>query len=129
MPAGTSTYLDAHPGSRFTLGPSSTALPAGTVIAGADPYERAVSLADRFWPGSFATVGFAGGEAFPDGLTGDAHIVRQGGPLLLVKTLEIPQPLITYLMANQVTIATGFVYGGTTRIPDTIKNALLAAFM
>lgn len=61
LPDVTNTYLTGHTGTRFTLGLSSTAFAAGTAIAGADPYERSVSLANQFWPGSSAMVGIASG--------------------------------------------------------------------
>lgn len=124
LPASTSAYLTSHPGARFTLGPSSTAFPAGTVIPGADPFDRSVALANQFWPGSFPTVGVASGEAFPDGLTGGAHIARIGGPLFLVTSGATPPPVEAYLNANHITINGAFVYGGSVRITDSVVAGL-----
>jgi hypothetical protein len=127
MPSSTSAYLTAHPGTQFTLGASGTALPSGTVIAGADPYARSVSLATQFWSGSFATVGFASGEAFPDGLTGGAQIAHIGGPLFLVTAATAPSVVTDYLAANNIALNNGFVYGGSARISDAVVAALQAA--
>ena len=124
LPAATNDYLTAHPGSRFTLGPSSTAFPGGTAIAGANAFDRSATLATQFWPTPSPVVGVASGEEFPDGLTGGAHIARQGGPLFLVTTSVVPASVDAYLEANRVAISAGFLYGGPARINDVVLATL-----
>ena len=126
LPPPTSAYLNAHPGSRFTFGPSSTAFPGGTAITGSNPFERSAAAAAQFWPTPAPTVGVASGEEFPDGLTGGAHIAKLGGPLLLVTTSVVPAAVDAYLEANRVAIDAGFLYGGPVRINDVVLGTLQA---
>jgi hypothetical protein len=122
MPAITNAYLTGHPGTRYTLGASATALPSGTVVAGVDPYERSVSLATLFWPTPSTAVGIASGEAFPDGLSGGAHIAHSGAPLLLVTSTTVPPSVSAYLTSIHANVI--WVYGGTSRISDAVVLAL-----
>ena len=67
------------------------AAPQATPIVGADRYQTAVMAAQRFFTNPTA-VGIASGVAFPDGLTGGAHIGKLGGPLLLTDPNALPGP-------------------------------------
>ena len=94
MPAFTQQYLASRTGATiFALGGPAAAAggaPAANQIVGADRYATAVMTAQRFFPNPTA-IGIASGEAFPDGLTGGAHIGKIGGPLLLTAQLAAGQ--------------------------------------
>ncbi len=53
-------------------------------------------VAQRFFANPTA-VGLASGVAFPDGLTGGAHIGKLGGPLLLTDPATLPGNVQQYL--------------------------------
>jgi hypothetical protein len=71
-----------------------------------------------------ATAFVATGENFPDGLSGGAHIGRSGDPLLLVTADTVPSSTSGYLADHKTTIASGFVYGGTSVVSDAVLNGV-----
>ncbi|GAC1535706.1 MAG: hypothetical protein NVS3B12_17940 [Acidimicrobiales bacterium] len=127
--ADTAAYLNAHPGSKTTAvgGPAATADPSATPIVGADRYATSVMVAQAFFNGP-ATLGFASGVAFPDALSGGAHVGSLGGPMLLVPPCgNLPAPLTNYLGSVKNAVTNGFLYGGSRAVGDDVLAALDAA--
>ena len=87
--------------------------------SGADRYDTAVMAAQRFFTNPTA-VGIASGVAFPDGLTGGAHIGKLGGPLVLTDPNALPGNVQTYLTSIKATLTQLFVYGGSDGSLDTV---------
>ncbi|MGQ0616920.1 MAG: DUF4394 domain-containing protein [Acidimicrobiia bacterium] len=133
LPAATNSYLLANPAStRFALGgQAAAAAPAATALAGADRFETSVLVAEEFFPGDGepAVAGFASGRAFPDGLSGGAHIASAAspGPLLLTEPASVPAPVLEYLETKKAQIGNGFLYGGINAVQDVTLAALKAA--
>lgn len=125
LPAPTAAYLNSRPTTtRFALGKAAPAAPTATAIVGADRYETARLVAETFFGAAYTTVGFASGESMADGLTGGAHIARLGGPLLLVRTNDVPSGVTSYLAARRGTLTGGFLYGGTVAVTEAVRLAL-----
>jgi autotransporter-associated beta strand protein len=128
MPAFTSQYLATRTGvTQYALGgPAAAAAPGAIPIVGSDRYATSVGVAQRFFTNPTA-VGVASGVAFPDGLTGGAHIGKLGGPLLLTDPAALPGNVQTYLQSIKVTLTQLFVYGGTAAIATPVVTSINAA--
>jgi autotransporter-associated beta strand protein len=128
MPAFTQQYLSTRSGAvLFAMGgPAAGAAPQATPIVGADRYATSVMAAQRFFTNPTA-VGIASGVAFPDGLTGGAHIGKLGGPLLLTDPNALPGNVQTYLQSIKATITQLFVYGGSTAVATPVVTSINAA--
>ena len=130
MPAFTSEYLTTRAGATiFALGgpaASTGAAPAANQIVGADRYGTAVGVAQRFFPNPTA-IGVASGEAFPDGLTGGAHIGKIGGPLLLTAQASLPGNVQTYLQSVKATVNQLFIYGGEAAVSTQVVTQINTA--
>jgi hypothetical protein len=124
----TAAYLLTHPGgTRYALGgPAAAADPAATPIVGADRYDTAALVAQRFFAEP-AAVGLVSGERFPDGLAGGAHIAASDAPLLLVKPTALPNSTESWLRDNAQTITSGYLYGGPATTTDAVLIAASAA--
>jgi YVTN family beta-propeller protein len=97
LPAETSAYLAAHPGSVFAIGgPAAKADPSATAVFGSDRFETAVDVAMKFFSGPTA-VGVATGLSFPDALSGGALLGHVGAPLVLVSATSMPGSVTSYL--------------------------------
>jgi hypothetical protein len=121
----TSQYLASRTGTTiFAIGgpaAATGAAPAGNQVVGADRYQTAVLSAQRFFVNPTPTsVGIATGEAFPDGLTGGAHIGKIGGPLLLTQTNALPPTVQGYLQSIKSTLIGAFIYGGTAAVSQPV---------
>ncbi|MCU1461408.1 MAG: hypothetical protein JWO37_1483 [Acidimicrobiales bacterium] len=128
MPPATATYLSAHPPvATYALGgPAAAAAPSAQAIVGGDRFETSVKVAQRFFTGPVsAAVAYA--FNFPDALAGGAHIATRHSPLLLVDSGAVPGTVDNYLVANKLTINSGYVYGGTAVISDATLQAFQAA--
>jgi hypothetical protein len=128
MPAETSAYLATERGvPRYALGgPATTADPSATALVGTDRYATSVLVAERFFVHP-TTVGFAGGFAIPDALSGGTNIGSKGGPLILVAPAAMPETVRTYLHAVAGSVVTAIVYGGTSVVPDSELSEIDAA--
>jgi putative cell wall-binding protein len=128
MPPATANYLAAHPGvTRYTIGgPAAAADPGATPIVGIDRYDTSARVAQTFFPSPTA-AGVVYGHNFPDALSGGANIGQRTGPLLLTDTDTLPPQVRAYLNAKTATLTQAFVYGGTTVITETVKQAVLDA--
>lgn len=122
----TADYLAAHPGdSRFAIGSqAATADPGATAVVGLDRYQTSAKVAAQFFTAPSVVAG-ALGTTFPDALPGGAHIGAKGGPLLLVlPSAPLPPDVQGYLSANHTTIASGYVYGGTSVLGEDVRTAI-----
>ncbi|MGQ0616919.1 MAG: DUF4394 domain-containing protein [Acidimicrobiia bacterium] len=132
LPAATNAYLLANPASaRFALGgQAAAAAPSVTALAGADRFETSRLVAEEFFPDAeLSAAGFASGRAFPDGLSGGAHIgsAVDPGPMLLTEVATLPETIAEYLEERNAEIGSGFLYGGTTAVQDSVLTAIQAA--
>ena len=128
MPAFTSNYLATRTGvTVYALGgPAAGAAPTAIPIVGVDRYATAVMTAQRFFTNPTA-VGVASGVAFPDGLTGGAHIGRLGGPLLLTDPATLPGLVQSYLTSIKATLTQVFVYGGSSAVATPVVTSINTA--
>jgi autotransporter-associated beta strand protein len=130
MPTFTGQYLTSRAGATvFALGgpaANTGAAPAAHRIVGADRYATAVMTAQRFFPNPTA-IGIASGEAFPDGLTGGAHIGKLGGALLLTAQAALPANVQSYLQAVKATVTQLFIYGGPNAVSTQTATQIAAA--
>ena len=101
LPAETSAYLSAHPGTVYAIGgPAATADPSATAIFGADRFDTAVDVATKFFSAPTG-VGIATGMSFADALTGGALLGHVTAPLVLVGTSSVPGSVTTYLPSER----------------------------
>ena len=128
MPAFTQQYLASRTGVTLYAmgGPAAGAAPQAIPIVGADRYITAVMAAQRFFTNPTA-VGIASGVAFPDGLTGGAHIGKLGGPLLLTDPNALPGNVQTYLQSIKATLTQLFVYGGSAAVATPVVTQINTA--
>lgn len=128
MPPATQSYIASRPGAaRFAIGgPAASADPSATPLVGADRFDTAKQVAERFFSGP-VNVGVASGLTFPDGLAGGPHIAAKNGPLLLVAPDSLPAPTASYLTNNKATLSTAYIYGGTAAVSAGVEAAVLAA--
>jgi YVTN family beta-propeller protein len=124
LPAETSAYLSAHPGTVYAIGgPAATADPSATAIVGADRFDTSVAVATRFFSAP-TTVGIATGLSFPDALSAGALLGHVTAPLLLVATTSVPGSVTTYLAAVKTTITTGYLIGGPNTVNQSVADAI-----
>ena len=122
LPASVSTYLTAHPGKVYAIGgPAVIADPPATALVGADRYATAVAVATRFFTAP-TTIGVASGVTFADALAGGAMLARTGGPLTLSDPNALSAPTSTYLAANQNTLTTTSLFGGTAALSTFVQT-------
>ena len=128
MPAATKAYLDIRVGGEVIAigGPAAAAMPSAEAVVGADRYETATKVAQRFFTDP-TTVGVASGDTFADSLAGGTHIAHRRGPLVLVRRDGVPSATAAYLDANAAKLASAFVYGGPAAVTDETKAAVQAA--
>jgi putative cell wall-binding protein len=121
LEASTAAYLNSHAGTRYTIGGRATeAYPSGVAVVGNDRYDTAVRVARRFFSAP-AQIGVAAGRAFPDALSGSAHVAVRGGPLLLVGD-SMPAVVRTYLIEQRDNISYAAIYGSAALVSDQTLN-------
>lgn len=120
----TQAWLSAHPAVARTIvgGTALGTAPGATEIVGADRYETATKLATTYFGSSPTVVALASGEAFPDALSGGAHIARLGGPILLTRPDALPPVASSWLSSRAVTIDRAVLYGGPTAISGAAEG-------
>jgi putative cell wall-binding protein len=124
LPAETSAYLAAHPGSVFAIGgPAAKADPSATAVFGSDRFETAVDVAMKFFSGPTA-VGVATGLSFPDALSGGALLGHVGAPLVLVSATSMPGSVTSYLASVKTTVTKGYLFGGTSTVSADVEDAV-----
>lgn len=126
LETSTRSYLDDHPGTRYSIGGQAVdAYPSGQAVAGTDRYDTAVRVARRFF-GEPAQVGIASGQVFADALTGSVHIARRSGPMLLVGS-SLPPVVRAYLVDERQAVSTAHVYGGASAVPESVLDSIRTA--
>jgi len=128
LPGVTAGYLAAHPDVPvYALGGrAAAAAPAATAIAGADRYETAALVAQRFFE-SPAFAGVASGLSFADALGGGADAGARRGPLLLTRDGDLPAPVADYLSARRSLVKATSVYGGAAVVGDAVLLSVRTA--
>jgi YVTN family beta-propeller protein len=124
LPAETSAYLAAHPGTVYAIGgPAASADPSATPIYGSDRFETAVDVATKFFSAP-TEVGIATGLSFADALSGGALLGHVTAPLLLVGPSSVPGSVTTYLASVKGTITTGYLFGGPNTVNQSVADAI-----
>ncbi|WP_380158955.1 cell wall-binding repeat-containing protein [Kineococcus sp. R86509] len=132
LPAETAAYLKAKdPASARTIpigGRAAAAYPAGASrgLVGADRYETAGLIADRFNGSDVTTIGLATGVNWPDALSGAAALGIVGGPLLLTPPdgLGVRTAASVDAIKAKTRVQNGWVFGG----PSTLSSEVLNQF-
>ncbi|MGI9017558.1 MAG: M14 family zinc carboxypeptidase [Euzebya sp.] len=121
----TAAYLEQHsPGQVIAVGgPAARAFPDATPVAGADRFATALELADLLFDQP-SVAGVARGDAFPDALSGGAHIGDLGGPMLLTPTDSLDEGVATYLCAGSGFLSQLYIYGGTAAVAADVEGVL-----
>jgi len=122
LPAATSAYIQQHQPTRWAIGgPAAAADPAATSVVGSDRYETSAMVAFQFFA-TPAVVGVATGSTFPDALAAGAQLAVLGGPLLLVETAGVPDPVDAYIAGNLG--APIDIYGGVNAVSSWVFGIL-----
>jgi putative cell wall-binding protein len=128
VPAETQAYLDGTTGTVFAIGPEAVAaLPDAEPVAGEDPVQTSVLVAETFFP-DVATVGVARVDEFADALTGGALIANPAagpGPMLFVEPDHLPDVVEAYLVENPVD--TVVIFGGPVAVSEDVEADIEAA--
>lgn len=131
MPSQTQAYLDSRTDDPEIIaigGGASFLFPGRESLVGANRYETAVAVAERFFL-TPSVVGVATGANFADGLTGGAIVGRADigpGPMLLTDGASLPSNVATYLSANTGTITAGVIFGGTGAVSQNVEDQINA---
>ncbi len=127
MPAVTTAYLAAHPGTTYAVGgPAATADPSASAISGTDRYATAALVAQRFFAAP-TNVGLASGVTFADALPAAAYLARVGGPLLLTDPNTLPSTVATYLTAAEAGVTRALVFGGASAVSTAAQTEFSTA--
>ena len=101
-------------------------LPAGNEIVGANRYETATLVADRFFPEP-ATAAFASGATYPDALSAAAFGGHAGAPVLMMARAALPDVVAGYVRRHRDTLRGSVLLGGTGAVDDATFTELAAA--
>lgn len=97
-------------------------------IAGADRYATSAAVARKLESLLGATTVFRGffarGDAFPDALAVGPVAAAANGPVMLVRTNDVPQPIAQAI--DDLDITQGYVIGGTTVVSNKVMNDIKA---
>lgn len=128
MPTETKAYLASHAAvRRYAVGAlAAGADPTATPIVGTDPADTSRKVAAQFFPAN-ASVAVASLTSFPDALSGGAHAVAFGAPLLLTAAGSLPASVATYLKAERANIVVVYVYGGTAVVTEAVRARIVQA--
>ncbi len=120
----TTAYLAEHSPQRvFAVGgPAAAAFPTATPVVGSDRYDTAIKVAEALFDQP-TVAGVARGDAFPDALSGGAHIGALGGPMLLSQTDTLTPGVEAYVCSLD---AAGqlYLYGGTAALSGGVLSSL-----
>jgi putative cell wall-binding protein len=116
MAPATAAYLAQHPAATVYAigGPAAAAatLPAADEIVGANRYETATMVADRFFPAP-SSAAFASGVLFPDALSAAAYGGNVGVPVILLAPDAVPNTVLAYAARHRATLRGSVLLGGT----------------
>ena len=126
----TAAYLAAHPPTvRYAIGgplAAAGADPSAIPVYGADLFDTAVAVADRFFP-SPGVFGVATGLNYPDALSGGVFMATGGrlGPMILVNTnLPLPPSVSNYFTLMPPT--PGYVFGGPIAVSEDVVTTIVS---
>jgi putative cell wall-binding protein len=124
----TQAWLDAHPSvPRVIVGGTADGTAPGALrIIGVNRYDTAAKVAQQLF-GNPTIVGIASGEAFPDALSGGAHLAQLGAPILLAPQASVPDYTVAYLGAHKGSIGIAYLYGGSAAITSAADGQVRAA--
>jgi putative cell wall-binding protein len=112
----TSAYLAGRPDATVYAigGPAAEAatLPAANELVGANRYETATIVADRFFPNP-TSAAFASGVGFADALAAAAYGGHLGAPVILVGPDAVPNAVFSYAARHRSTLRGSVLLGGT----------------
>jgi putative cell wall-binding protein len=128
LPPATAQYVQQQtPSVQHAVGgPAAAAAPQISALVGATRYETAATVADELFDQP-ATAGLATGTAFPDSLTGGAHIAGYGGPMLLSPPDGLHPAAADYLTAQVGSVTTTVLYGGPAALNQAVADGAQAA--
>jgi putative cell wall-binding protein len=128
LPPATAQYLQQQtPSVQHAVGgPAAAAAPQISALVGATRYETAATVADELFDQP-ARAGLATGTAFPDSLTGGAHIAGYGAPMLLSPPDGLHPAAADYLTAQAPNVTTTVLYGGPAALNQTVADGAQAA--
>jgi SpoIID/LytB domain protein len=124
----TANYLQGRPVTRYAVGGAAAAADPGanTKIVGSDRYDTAVKLAIALFPYP-QVAGLASGDFPWDGLSGGAHAVKKGGPLVLTTRDPLSTPTKNYFASALISsLSRVVVYGGPGAISDQVVSEISA---
>jgi len=99
-------------------------------IAGGNRYATAVMVAEFGVDAELVTwnqVGIATGTNYPDALAGGALCGVRGGVLLLTQPTALPAVTRDTLVANKADVVYAEVYGGTSAVTESVRQAVESA--
>jgi putative cell wall-binding protein len=130
MAPATAAYLAGRPdASVYAVGgdaAEAVTLPAGNEVVGADRYETATLVADRFFADP-TTAAFASGAGFADALSAAAYGGNVGAPVLLVAPAAVPDSVASYAGRHRATLGGSVLLGGTGAVSATTFSSLSSA--
>lgn len=128
LPGPTRDELAAHrPTTRVAVGSgAANADPAADPIVGADRWDTARKVADRYAP-SPVTVAIVDGTDPGDGLSAATRAATAGVPLLLSLPWSVPGPVFSWLAGETGSLASATVYGGVRAVDEAAVVGLLDA--
>ena len=120
LPAATADYLQRRrAAAHFAIGgAAAAAAPLAPAVVGANRFETATRVAERFFQ-SPTTVGIATGTNFADALAAGGHVARLGGPLLLTRPDVLVMESRSYV-SSRSSLARGVVYGGVVAVHNEV---------
>jgi hypothetical protein len=130
MAAATAAYLAGRTNATVYAigGPAAAAasLPTGNELVGADRYETATIVADRFFPEP-TTAAFASGANYSDALSAAAYGGNVAAPVLLMAPTAVPDVVAAYVQRHRGTLRGSVLLGGTGAVSDATFTNLLTA--
>ncbi|NWQ39487.1 SpoIID/LytB domain-containing protein [Bacillus sp. EB106-08-02-XG196] len=127
LPSSTQEALQGKSSTIIVGGPGSVnrdvenQLTSPSRISGADRYEVSANIIKDLGLNA-ETVFLSNGLTFADALTGSVLAAKQSAPLLLVKTNEIPAPVVNIMKEKQSTFIN--ILGGPGSVSETVASNL-----
>ncbi len=101
-------------------------LPSPVRIGGADRYEVAANAATYALGNGlgFERFGVASGEVFADALSGGPMLARARGPMLLVRSGEVPSPIRSFVAGHGTSVQEVVVIGGPLSVSPSVSDEI-----
>jgi hypothetical protein len=127
MAPATAAYLATQPSATvYAIGGQAAQaadLPAEDELVGANRYETATLVADRFFPEP-TSAAVASGVRFPDAVSAGAYGGNVGAPVILVGPDGIPTTVFHYARAHRDTLRGSVLLGGTGAVNRLVFDLL-----